>query len=60
MCFLAHCFMLFSKNIVTLQPESQHFRADRSEPIDNDAVSGLTDIRFCCMILSFNYKKQYD
>lgn len=51
MCFLAHCFMLFSKNIVTLQPESQHFRADRSEPIDNDAVSGLTDIRFCSMII---------
>ena len=47
MCFLAHCFMLFSKNIVTLQP----VRADRSEPIDNDAVSGLTDIRFCCMII---------
>ena len=51
MCFLAHCFMLFSKKIVTLQPESLHFRADRSEPIDNDAVSGLTDIRFCCMII---------
>lgn len=57
MCFLAHCFMLFSKNIVTLQPESLHFRADRNEPIDNDAVSGLTDIRFCCMIIIIKLQK---
>lgn len=41
MRFLACCFMLFSKKIVTLQPESQDFRANAGKLVGGNGDTGL-------------------